>query len=119
MKLRCCFLIALVATLLGIFQSFAHSDILLPKVFCDHMVLQRNSQVPIFGTANPDQKLTITFQDQEIAVTANVKGDWSAQLATGAAGGPYEITIVATDEDAKIVISDCLLYTSPSPRDRG
>ena len=109
MKLRCCFLIALVATLLGIFQSFAHSDILLPKVFCDHMVLQRNSQVPIFGTANPDQKLTITFQDQEIAVTANVKGDWSAQLATGAAGGPYEITIVATDEDAKIVISDILV----------
>ena len=109
MKLCCCFLVASVATLSGIFQPFAHSDILLPTVFCDHMVLQRNCRVPIFGTANPDQKLTLTFQDQEIPVTANAKGDWSADLVTGEAGGPYEITIVATDEDAKIVISDILV----------
>jgi len=105
----CCLLVALIATLNGFFQADAHSDILLPKVFCDHMVLQRNSQVPICGTAKPDQKLTVTFNQQEISVTADSEGDWSAQLVTAKAGGPYEITIVATDEDAKIVINDILV----------
>ncbi len=109
MKLCCCFLVALVATLSGTFESVVCSDILLPKVFCDHMVLQRDSRVPIFGTAAPDQKLTLTFQDQKIPVTADVNGEWSAELITGEAGGPHEITIVATDEDAKIVISDVLV----------
>lgn len=109
MKFCCCFLVALVATLSGTFQSFVHSDILLPKVFCDHMVLQRDSRIPIFGTANPEQKLTVAFQDQEIPVTADGNGEWSAELITGGAGGPHEITIVATDEDAKIVISDVLV----------
>ena len=109
MKLRCCFLVALVATLSGMLQPLVYSDILLPKVFCDHMVLQRNSRVPIFGTANPDQALTLTFQDQKILVTANSKGDWSTEFVTGEAGGPYEIMIVATDEDAKIVVNDVLV----------
>ena len=109
MKFSCCVFVALIATGIGFFQSAVQGDILLPKVFCDHMVLQRNSTVPIFGTANPDQQLTITFQDQKFSVTASSKGDWSTQLATGAAGGPYEITIVANDEDAKIVINDVLI----------
>lgn len=109
MTSRCHFLICMIAICAGVLSPSADADILLPKVFCDHMVLQRNASVPVFGTANPDQKLAITFQQQEIPVTADSDGNWSAQLATADAGGPFEITIVAIDEDAKIVINDVLV----------
>ena len=42
----------------------AWSDVKLPAVFTDNMVLQRNQPVPIWGTATADEKVTVSFAGQ-------------------------------------------------------
>ena len=89
--------------------SQTEADILLPKVFCDHMVLQRNSAIPIFGTADPSQPLTVTFNGQTLSVTANDQGNWTVDLNVGEAGGPHQLEIIATDSEAKVVLHDVMV----------
>lgn len=81
-------------------------DISLPKIFSDHMVLQRNSRVKIWGTAEPGQKLVIRFAGKEIKVTAKDNGDWVGYLQTLNADGPYELEIVAQNDELKVMFSD-------------
>ena len=84
------------------FVGFAQADITLPKIFSDHMVLQRNSSVPIWGTATPGERLMVTFNGQQHAATATPSGFWSTSIKTGDAGGPYELQIAATQSDLKV-----------------
>ncbi len=49
-------------------------------VFGDHMVLQQGMPVPIWGTAEPGDKVTVTFRGQEAAALADGKGKWLARL---------------------------------------
>jgi hypothetical protein len=42
----------------------------LAPIFGDHMVLQREMPVPIWGTAKPGEKITVTFRDQKVFTVA-------------------------------------------------
>lgn len=48
--------------------------------FSDHMVLQREMEVPIFGTAAPGEKVTAKFRGQEVSANAGVDGKWRIRL---------------------------------------
>jgi sialate O-acetylesterase len=63
-------------------------------LFCDHMVLQRSSHVPVWGTGNPGEKVTVRGSWGE-AASAVVAADstWRADLKTPRAGGPFQLTI--------------------------
>lgn len=91
------------------FSQKSNADILLPKIFSDHMVLQQNSDVKIWGTADVGNELVVTFDKQTIEVTADEKGRWSAYIKTPGAGGPYEITIEVKGGDPKIIVRDVLI----------
>lgn len=49
--------------------------------FGDHMVLQREMPVPVWGTATPGDKITVTFADQTQSTTADAAGAWRVALA--------------------------------------
>lgn len=87
----------------------AMADITLPKLFSDHMVLQRNSTVPVWGTASPNEKLKVKFGDAEYRVAANVSGKWSTLIKTAAAGGPFELTISSEDSDLKVGFTNVMV----------
>lgn len=87
----------------------AFADITLPQLFSDHMVLQRNSKIKVWGTAEPAQKLVIKFDKQEVKATANAKGEWFTFITTAAAGGPYELEIAAEAGEPKVVFSDVMV----------
>ena len=70
-----------------------HADVSLPSHFSDHMVLQRGTALPIWGTADPAEEVVITFQGQEKKATADNQGKWRVQLGAVPAGGPYELTV--------------------------
>ena len=48
--------------------------------FADHMVLQRDRPVPIWGTANPGERVTVSFAGQSVDAVTDAKGNWRATL---------------------------------------
>lgn len=61
--------------------------------FGDHMVLQRDSKVAVWGTADAGEKITVTFNKQKQLAVADAQGKWNTTLAKLSAGGPYTLTI--------------------------
>lgn len=80
----------------------------LPGLFDDHMVIQQNAEVPVWGWASPSQDVVITVSWD--TVTARTKAanttSWKTSIQSPPAGGPHTITITAGSE--KRVIEDVL-----------
>ncbi len=73
--------------------SIAKADVKLPAIIGDNMVIQRDTKASIWGFADPEEKVTITFEDQKAEAIADSKGKWMINLKPLEAGGPYEMTI--------------------------
>jgi sialate O-acetylesterase len=84
-------------------------DISLPKLFSDHMVLQRDSQVQVWGVTEASQKLIVKFNGQESKTTANANGEWGVVITTPGAGGPYQLEVVAESGEPKVVFNDVMV----------
>ena len=88
-------------------KTFA--EIRLPAIIGSHMVLHQNSEVNIWGWADPTEKITVK-SDWDTA-TYNVIADfrtakWSIKIKTPKSGGPYKITIEGKN---KIILEDVLI----------
>jgi sialate O-acetylesterase len=49
-------------------------DVAVPPIFADNMLLQRDHDVPIYGTASPGELVTVEFAGQKIDATADANG---------------------------------------------
>ena len=87
---------ALFAVLVGS-ASVAQAEVALPPFFSDHMVLQRETKAPIWGTAAPGEEVTVRFRDQTAKTQADTAGKWRVELKGLKAGGPDELTITGTN----------------------
>lgn len=98
-------------TLACIFFLFvkAEATIFLPAVYSNHMVLQQNSKVKIWGWSEVGEKVTISTSWD--TVTCKAEGDayakWQTTVNTPAAGGTYTITVKGTYNS--ITIEDVLI----------
>ncbi len=61
-------------------------------LFTDGMVLQREIAIPIWGTADTGEKVTVEFNGQSVATTA-ADGKWMVRLKPVKAGGPFVLKI--------------------------
>ena len=79
------------------------------SLISDNMVLQRNTDVKLWGKAKAGDKLTIitSWNKTKTKVTANNSGNWMIKVKTIDAGGPYTIEVSSKDE--KIIIKNILL----------
>ena len=69
------------------------ADVKPAQLFVDHMVIQRDTQAPIWGWADAGEPVTVTGSwGQSATTTADKDGKWSVQLQTPAAGGPHTIS---------------------------
>ncbi|WP_240772824.1 sialate O-acetylesterase [Phragmitibacter flavus] len=85
----------------------AHAEVKLPAIFGDHMVLQRDMKLPVWGWAEAGEKVSVQLGDGKVvdAVT-DAKGEWRVELHPVAAGGPFEMTV----KGANVVkVSDILV----------
>ena len=73
--------------------SVTEAKVSLPQLFQSGMVLQRGKPIPVWGTAQPGEKVTIQFNKKQYDTTADEKGCWRIDLPKMKAGGPYELTI--------------------------
>jgi len=72
----------------------ASADVKLPAIFSEHMALQKSDAVPIWGKADPDEKVTVTMDGKTAEATADASGKWKAVLNLKDSGnGPFVMTI--------------------------
>lgn len=71
----------------------AFSDVKLPSLVSNGMVLQRDMPVKIWGWASPGEKVNVSFKGKKLRTLADAQGNWACTLPATPAGGPYEITI--------------------------
>jgi len=92
-----------------LFVATVQAKIKVGSVLGDNMVLQRNTEVQIWGTAQPGEKLSITtgWNNVKKLFKANENGKWLVKVKTTEAGGPYKITIGTSKE--KMTIKNILL----------
>lgn len=88
--------------------SSAMANVSLPNIFGDNMVLQRNSEVKIWGWANPKEeiKLVSGWNNQEYKAVTNNQAKWELTIKTPQAGGPYSISIKGYNE---VVLKNILI----------
>lgn len=98
------FLLSMIIAQGFLFQASA--EVKLASIFRDHMVLQREIEIPVWGWADKGEKITATFCGLTVSVKADKRGMFMVKFLPMDAGGPYEMTIQGKN---KIVLSDVLI----------
>jgi sialate O-acetylesterase len=90
--------------LIGIFliqTSASFAQVRLNNLFTDNMVLQQQSSVPVWGWAQPGEKVVVKVSwtpQAQVAATADQNGKWKVLISTPQAGGPYTFTVKGKDD---------------------
>src|SRR5436853_5604433 len=100
MRRWCCLLLVLA------FAVPVAADVKPHGLFTDHMVLQQGTKVPVWGKADPGEKVTVKFQNQTVAATADQDGKWMVSLESLKAGGPFEMQLIGKNE---VTLKDVLV----------
>jgi sialate O-acetylesterase len=92
------------------------SQVRLPKMISEGMVLQRDTKITIWGWASAGEEVTITFDRKKYKTTAPPGGRWSVELPEMKAGGPYTMNISGTNsiQVKDILIGDVWLCSGQS-----
>jgi len=83
----------------AIFSSYA--KIRLPEIIGSNMVLQRNTNVKIWGWASPNEKISakVSWISNAIKVVANENGKWEFTVATTLSKTPHTIHLKSAESD--------------------
>jgi sialate O-acetylesterase len=84
----------------------ARADVTVPALLADHMVIQRGLPVHVWGMAAPQEAVSVSFRGETMSVIADDLGRWSIFLSPGEAGGPFQLSIKATNT---ITLNDILV----------
>ena len=71
----------------------AWGEVSVSTIFGDHMVLQREQAVAVWGQADPGEQVRVTIAGQTQTATADADGNWSVTLQPMPAGGPHEFNV--------------------------
>jgi sialate O-acetylesterase len=69
------------AVLLATSAALTAAEPRLPALFCDHMILQRDATVPVWGWADSGAAITVEFAGQKKTTTTGKDGKWMVKLA--------------------------------------
>ena len=93
--------------------SFVEAEVSLPQLFQSGMVLQRGKPIPVWGTADAGETVTVSFNKKQYTAVADNQGRWRVDLPKMKAGGPYELSI--NDLELRdILIGDVWLLSGQS-----
>lgn len=97
------------------FAAAAMGDVVLNSLFTDNMVLQRGAPIRLYGTATGDEHITVQLAGKK-AETQAKGGKWKAVLDPVAAGGPYTMTVTASNTLTlkNVMVGDVWLCTGQS-----
>ena len=90
----------------GLLAVAGWGDVKPNNLFSDHLVLQSGVPVPVWGTAEAGENVTVSFAGQKQSAVAGADGKWMVSLAKLEAGTPGEMTIAGKNS---VVVHDVLV----------
>ena len=86
------------------------------SIFSDHMVVQRNQPVHVWGWAEPLEQGTVTFRGAQTHFVSDSLGRWTVYLPGGSAGGPFDLVVQGTNriEVRDVLVGDVWLASGQS-----
>lgn len=93
-----------------------NAQVQLAHIFSDYMVLQRDVEIPVWGWAKTNAKITVQFHQQTKETTADKSGKWMVRLEMENAGGPYVLKVKGDKsvEIKNILIGDVWICSGQS-----
>ncbi len=86
------------------------AELKLAVLFSDHVVLQRDKSVPVWGWADPGEKLTVAFAEQSKTATADASGKWLLKLdPLKTSSEPRSLVVQSEKPDRKLSVADVLV----------
>ena len=73
------------------------TDVTLPALFTDHMVLQRDTPIAVWGWAVPNGTVTVSIDGQQAEARAGADSTWRLTLPPMPAGGPHTLTVAGAE----------------------
>jgi len=92
--------------LLALLAGASHAEVHLSEVFGEHMVLQRDRPLNVWGSATPGQTLTVELGGHQARTRVGADGRWRVQLAALPAGGPHRLRVSG---DQTVEVGDVLM----------
>ena len=100
--------VGLAALLICLLPLSALAKLEVASVFGDHMVLQRNQPIPVWGIADPGVTVSVSLDGKKTSAQADADGKWQVKLpASPAKNQPLTLTVSADNEN--VTISDVLV----------
>ncbi len=81
-----------------LFSKLGYAEIKLPRLISDGAILQRDIALKIWGWADPNEGVELTFEGKNFKTTADKNGDWNIMLPAQKAGGPYMMVFKGENE---------------------
>jgi sialate O-acetylesterase len=109
--------IFLIALICAVAASTAVAEVKLPDVISSSMVLQQKQAIPIWGTAEPGESVTVTFAGKKKTVIAGADGKWRVDLGKfDASSEPRSMTVVGKNaiELKDILVGEVWLVSGQS-----
>ncbi|MFT4551266.1 MAG: sialate O-acetylesterase, partial [Verrucomicrobiales bacterium] len=75
----------------------AAADVRLPKIFTNHMMLQRDLPVHVWGWAEPGEDVSVALAGKNATAKASADGQWSVKLPALKEGENLELTITGNN----------------------
>jgi len=98
---------AIIASTVYKHLSGSYGGLALPALFTDHMVLQRNLPIPVYGTANAGERVQVIFNKEKRSAVADAYGKWEVTFPAMSHGGPFQLQVAAKSK--KILLEDILI----------
>ena len=93
--------------------AVASAEIKLPAILGNDMVLQRNSEVNLWGTATPDKNVTVrtSWNGKKYKTKSDADGKWALKVATGEAGGWFRLVIMYCVVRKSVTVRACVFLS--------
>jgi sialate O-acetylesterase len=91
----------------ALFGTTATAQLRLARIFGDHMVLQRQQTIPIWGWAAPGSTVSGALAGQVVTAKVGADGAWRLNFTPLEAGGPYDLVVKSKQES--LTVRDVLL----------
>lgn len=88
--------------------TFATAQLKLANIFGDHMVLQRDKPIKVWGWNNPGENVILNFNNQSTVAKTDADGNWAVTLGTVSSGGG-SLSMNVIDADEAVSFSDILM----------